>query len=146
MRHHITEAERTELLAAAVTAMRAWLGYGSEQPADKRERTRQQQATKAAVTAAVVEGGHIHTLITAQVQCQGMRVVEMIQDPDAYVAALAAERGASKNYVKIVTARMGSYARSRVGEYGDKTKFAKALGVSRVTLDEWLDQEEEPKF
>lgn len=137
-----TTADKQAMLGDAIDAMREWLARDPEMPAA--DLGKLQRRTQLAVTAAVTTGGHVHTLISGRLGCVGLRVVEMITDQDAYGRALAAERHAAKLYVQHLARLVVAYVKRVAGpkreQHGIVTGLGKVFGVSRQTVDTWLDQ------
>ena len=136
-----------ELLDQAVDAVNAWLDVrwdtvtsGSGEVGPTRQRERLHEAAVKAVTAAVVEGKQVHTLITPRVRCTGLDVAGLISDIDARAEAYRYEINTTENYLNRVRDEMHRDARIQVanGSYGIKTEVAQRFGVRRATLDEWI--------
>lgn len=140
----ITEARRGKLLTAAVTAVRAWLNQ--DPGADPLTYRRLTDDASRAVTAAVVDGKHIHTLIAVQLTRRdtGLAIAQLIDDPDARARALVVERHAAERYAAQVrhAIRTAAVGRAMSGDRGVKAETAELFKISRVTLDKWIGEEE----
>jgi hypothetical protein len=139
MRLGITEAERQRLLDRAIEAMRAWIDRDPDLSAHERGRLAERAGR--AVTAAVVDAEHVHSLISLPLRCSGLQVVEMIHDPQAQARALVGELHNAELYVKRIKARIGEFGWAHSREYGDVSQVSRWLGgLRRGTLYDWIER------
>lgn len=136
----LTEAQRTVLLDRAVEAVRARLASGPD--SDPADISRRIEIASMAVTDAVTRGGHLHTQIASLVGCTGLRVIDLIDNPKAQSTALRIEENAASNYLNLVRETRRQHVVSRVGAegYGAVTQVAGDLGVSRVSVTDWVNK------
>ncbi len=151
-----TKTKRQQLLATAAEAVRALLGHNPDTDEPLVEPTkvgadhhpvyrRLGKDAQRAVTAAVVEGEHLHTQIATMVMRRnaGLIIAQLVNDPDAQAEALVRERHAAERYAAEVrfAIRTAAVAAALSGDRGAKLAAAARYKVSRVTLDRWLKEE-----
>lgn len=131
--------DRNDLLQRAVDAVRTLYaehhdGYRDHIAADRDAIT--------AVTDAVTAQRFVitHRQIASLASVPGLLVARLINHDQTRMEALVVERAAAERYVEDVRGAIRLEAIRAHGRGDRKTTIHRTLGISRVTLDDWLDK------
>jgi hypothetical protein len=138
MKSNLTYNEQQRLRREAVTALSEW--RANYRPETAEEVAALSGRCRRAITDAVVRGDQSHTVIAIEAGVSGLQTLQFIDDVEGQARALAAERHESRRYQARVADAMRTFAARHVAAYGDKTRFAQLLNVTRGTLDRFLDE------
>ncbi|MFF0822425.1 hypothetical protein ACFYUR_18845 [Micromonospora haikouensis] len=107
------------------------------------QRARSYRAAADVVTAAV-RAGVPHWRIADLAGCGGLTVIDMIDDRALRTAAYVSEKHRARRHLDAVEQAIRDHARRVIGAQNGrgKTQLTRELGISRPTLDAWLEADE----
>lgn len=129
------KSKHQEAKEAAIAAMRAWMGYTG---GSMREHGRLERAARKAVNMAVTKHLVSHAEIARYSHISRPFILEMIEDNDTLVEALAVEKMLMRKDEQVVRDLTVSAARGLLHAGRTKVEVAETLKISRPTLDAWL--------